>query len=211
EALLTDPKHATQPVTVLGRGSKLVGGTITTELTFEDIKTVLLEGFFPLVDADAELQQGISLGLQEMGLPYAADPVISKHLAQFLRSHAGVLKSHYEKTKQPARALPTAVLCNGGVFKARILQDRLLAQLNQWNREARVAPVRLLEGTDLDQAVARGAAYYGLSQLGRGARIRGGTAMTYYVGIETARPAVPGRQPPIRALCIAPMGMEEGT
>lgn len=211
ETLLTDPKHAQQTVTVLGRGSKLVGGSMTTELTLDDIKQVMLEGFFPLVPASAELLRGISFGLQEMGLPYASDPVITKHLAQFLCSHADAMKEHYEKAKQPARSLPTAVLCNGGVFKAKLLQDRLMEQLNQWAKDAKSPPARMLEGTDLDQAVARGAAYFGLVQKGQGVRIRGGIAMTYYIGIETARPAVPGRQPPIRALCVAPMGMEEGT
>ncbi|MFO0814260.1 MAG: Hsp70 family protein [Gemmatales bacterium] len=211
ESLLSDPKHAPQTVTVLGRGSKLVGGTMTTELTIEDIRQILLEGFFPLVDADAELHRGQSFGLQEMGLPYASDPVITKHLAQFLRSHAEALKSHYEKAGKPVRSLPTAVLCNGGVFKAKILEDRLMEQLNQWAKEAKAPAIRSLEGTDLDQAVARGAAYYGLVQQGQGVRIRGGISMTYYVGVESARPAIPGRQPPIRALCVAPMGMEEGT
>lgn len=211
EALLTDPKQAPQTVTVLGRGSKLVGGSMTTELTMDDIQQVILEGFFPLVPASAELHRGIGFGLQEMGLPYSSDPVITKHLATFLRSHAEALKTHYEKNGQTGRSLPTAVLCNGGVFKAKLFADRLMEQLNQWAKETKTDSIRMLEGTDLDQAVARGAAYYGLVQKGQGVRIRGGIAMTYYVGIESARPAVPGRQPPIRALCVAPMGMEEGT
>lgn len=211
EALFADPKQESQKVTVLGRGSKLVGGSLSTELTKDDVQEVILNGFFPLVDADASIQRGMGFGLQEMGLPYASDPVITRHLAQFLRDHADVLKSHYQKTDVPVRALPSAVLCNGGVFKAGQLQQRLMDQLNRWAKEAKAPSIRMLEGTDLDQAVARGAAYFGLVQQGKGVRIRGGIAMTYYVGIETARPAVPGRKPPIRALCVAPMGMEEGT
>lgn len=211
EALFADPKQEPQKVTVLGRGSKLVGGSLSTELTKEDVQQVILEGFFPLVPASAELHRGLSFGLQEIGLPYTSDPVITKHLAQFLRSHADALKTHYEKAGMPGRSLPTAVLCNGGVFKASQLQQRLMDQLNQWAKDAKAPSIRALEGTDLDQAVARGAAYYGLVQQGKGVRIRGGIAMTYYVGIETARPAIPGRLPPIRALCVAPMGMEEGT
>ncbi len=69
----------------------------------------------------------------------------------------------------------------------------------------------MLEGADLDLAVARGAAYYGCVRRGRGVRIRGGTARAYYVGIESAVPAVPGIEPPLHALCVAPFGMEEGT
>ncbi|MBL8824038.1 MAG: Hsp70 family protein [Planctomycetia bacterium] len=211
ENLLSDAKLSPQTVTVLGKGSKLVGGTLTVELTKEDIQQVILEGFFPLVPAQAEIQKGMAFGLQEIGLPYSHDPVITRHLAQFLRNHADALKAHYQKAGQPVRTMPTAVLCNGGVFKARLFEQRIMEQLNQWAKEAKSTPLRLLEGTDLDQAVARGAAYYGLVQKGKGVRIRGGIAMTYYIGIETARPAVPGRPAPIRALCVAPMGMEEGT
>jgi hypothetical protein len=72
-------------------------------------------------------------------------------------------------------------------------------------------PARELAGADLDHAVARGAAYYGLVRRGKGVRIRGGTARAYYVGVETAAPAVPGVPPPLKALCVAPFGMEEGT
>jgi molecular chaperone DnaK (HSP70) len=211
EALFADPKKKPQKVTVLGRGSKLVGGTLATELTKEDVQQIILEGFFPLVASSAEPQRSVAFGLQEIGLPYTADPVISKHLAQFLSRHAEALKEHYRKTGQPERALPTAVLCNGGVFKAAMLSERLMTLLNGWAKEAKVPVARMLEGTDLDQAVARGAAYFALAQKGKGVRIRGGTAMTYYIGVETAMPAIPGRQPPIKALCVAPMGMEEGT
>jgi hypothetical protein len=106
---------------------------------------------------------------------------------------------------------PTAVLFNGGVFKAPVLAERTLAILNRWLEAEGAPPVRLLEGTDLDLAVARGAAYYGHVRLGQGVRIRGGTAKAYYVGIESAMPAVPGMAPPIEALCIAPFGIEEGS
>jgi molecular chaperone DnaK (HSP70) len=210
EHLFANPKVKSQKVTILGRGSKLVGGTLSTELTQTDLEQIILDGFFPLVEPNAEPHRAVSVGLQEIGLPYTADPVVTKHLAHFLQRHAATLKEHYKKAGQPERALPSAVLCNGGVFKASALQDRLLDQLNTWAKHAKAPSVRLLEGTDLDLAVARGAAYFALAQKGQGVRIRGGLAMTYYLGIESARPAVPGRPPPIRALCVAPRGMEEG-
>src|SRR4029079_7863386 len=112
--------------------------------------------------------------LQEIGLPYTADPVISKHLAQFLRRHAAALHEHYKKSGQTERALPTAVLCNGGVFKAEVLRERLMELLNGWAKEpplgkgGKESIVRMLEGTDLDLAVARGAAYFALAQKGKG-------------------------------------------
>jgi hypothetical protein len=106
---------------------------------------------------------------------------------------------------------PTAVLFNGGVFKAGLLLERTLGVLNGWLAAEHAPPARLLAGIDLDLAVARGAAYYGYVRRGGGVRIRGGTAKAYYVGVESAMPAVPGMEPPIEALCIAPFGMEEGT
>jgi hypothetical protein len=101
------------------------------------------------------------------------------------------------------------VLFNGGVFKADALRSRLLEVLREWF--AGQDPPQMLEGPhDLDHAVARGAAYYGWAKHAGGVRIRGGTARAYYVGIETAGLAVPGAPRPLRALCVVPMGMEEG-
>src|SRR5208282_4283175 len=101
---------------------------------------------------------------------------------------------------------PAAVLFNGGVFKAPPLRQRLLEVLGQWSKGIRELPT-----VDLDRAVAGGAAYYGLVRRGKGIRIRGGTARAYYIGVETALPAVPGSPPPLKALCVVPFGMEEGT
>jgi hypothetical protein len=106
---------------------------------------------------------------------------------------------------------PTAVLFNGGVFKSQLLRERVRAVLDGFLSEAGAPQVRVLEGADLDLAVARGAAYYGFVRQGHGIRIRGGTAMAYYVGVESAMPAVPGLPPPLSALCVAPFGLEEGT
>jgi hypothetical protein len=102
-------------------------------------------------------------------------------------------------------------LFNGGVLKAARIRERLVTVLDQWLAQAGGPPVRVLEGADLDLAVARGAAYYGYVRKGSGLRIRGGSAMAYYVGVESALPAVPGLPPPLQALCVAPFGLEEGT
>jgi hypothetical protein len=115
------------------------------------------------------------------------------------------------KTKGQSFVHPTHVLFNGGVFKATALKDRVVQVLNDWLAADRGQPVNELQGVELDFAVARGAAYYGWVRQGHGLRIRGGTARAYYVGIETAMPAVPGKEPPVKALCVAPFGMEEGT
>jgi molecular chaperone DnaK (HSP70) len=211
EKLFGNEQLQSEPVAVLGRGRKVVGGTISTELTREDVTKVLVEGFFPFCPATAEPRRIPAGGLQELGLPYAADPTITKHMAHFLRRQEGALKEHFQKSKGENRSLPTALLCNGGVFKANALRERLRQVLDTWLNEEQLATLKVLEGIDLDLAVARGAAYYGLVQRGRGIRIRGGTAHAYYIGVETAQPAVPGFAPPIKAVCVAPFGMEEDT
>ena len=106
---------------------------------------------------------------------------------------------------------PTAVLFNGGVLKSGLIAERVLSVLNGWLAADGAQPARLLDGADLDLAVARGAAYYGHVRRGRGVRIRGGTAQAYYVGVESSMPAIPGFEPPLQALCLAPFGMEEGS
>ena len=214
EALLADRKAKVFPVAVPGRGSKLIGKTIRTELTRDDVEQTLVEGFFPTVDAAARPAARERGALTRLGLPYAQDPGITRHLAAFLGRQANAVGdlAGFENLESDAGFLrPTAVLFNGGVFKARLLAERTFNTLNGWLKSAGVPGARLLEGADLDLAVARGAAYYGYVRLGRGVRIRGGAARSFYVGIESAMPAVPGLEPPIQALCVAPFGMEEGT
>lgn len=215
ENLLNDPKAKAAPVVVPSRGSKLIGGTLRTELTRQEVTQNLVDGFFPLVDSAARPASRARAALTKIGLPYAQDPAMTRHLAAFLARQVGATRdlAGFED-RLPADATflhPTAVLFNGGVFKAQPLLERTLEVLNGWLAAENAPPVRLLEGADLDLAVARGAAYYGFVRRGRGVRIRGGTAKSYYVGVESAMPAVPGMEPPIEALCIAPFGMEEGT
>lgn len=212
EQLFADAKSTTAPVTVLGRGSRVIGGTLKGELNRKEVEKVLIEGFFPDVPADAEPRKQRTVGLQELGLPYASDPAITKHLAYFLHRNAEVLAERMAARKGKKKsAQATAILYNGGVFKAEPLRERATAILNQWASQAGGSPVKILKGNDLDLAVARGAAYYGMVRRGKGVRIRGGAARAYYVGVETSLPAVPGSPPPIKALCVVPFGMEEGT
>ena len=215
ETLLGDAKAEAVPVVVPSRGSKLIGGTLRTELTREEVTQNLIDGFFPAVEVSARPASRARAALTKLGLPYAQDPAMTRHLAAFLARQVGATRdlAGFEG-RLPADASflhPTAVLFNGGVFKAQPLLERTLKVLNDWLAAEGAPPARLLEGADLDLAVARGAAYYGFVRRGRGVRIRGGTAKSYYVGVESAMPAVPGMEPPIEALCIAPFGMEEGT
>ncbi|WP_454751977.1 Hsp70 family protein [Cupriavidus necator] len=215
ETLLTDPETDTVPLVVPSRGSKLIGGSIRTDLTRTELTQTILEGFFPQVEASARPVSRARAGLTQLGLPYAQDAAITRHLAAFLgRQVAALAELEGFQGTQPEAATflhPTAVLFNGGVFKSGLLVDRILQALNGWLAAEGAAPARLLDGAELDLAVARGAAYYGYVRRGQGVRIRGGTARSYYIAVESSMPAVPGFEPPIQALCVAPFGMEEGT
>jgi len=201
ESLFADPFQVAAPVTILGRGSKVIGGTIKGELTRAMLDATLLDGFFPICSkADAPTRDR-RVGLTEIGLPYAGDPAITRHLARFLSRQAGSLHA------EGGSVTPSAVLFNGGVFQAAELKNRVVEVLSTWAGH----PVPMLEAPDLDLSVARGAAYYATVRAGRGVRIRGGVSRSYYIGVETSGPAVPGVKPPIKAVCVVPMGMEEGT
>ena len=189
--LAADNKAKDAPITVLGRGTGLVGGTIKTKLKLEDVEKILIEGFLPAVQMN-EVPERRRAGLAELGLPYAADAAITRHLGHFLQRQG---------------ATPTHVLFNGGVLRADLIRNRILGVLNGWLPH----PVTPLIGEDLMHAVARGAAYYGLARQGKGVRIRGGVPHSYYIGIETSMPAIPGFRTPLKALTVAPFGMEEGT
>ena len=206
ERLLGDSALESEPVVILGRGSSLIGGTLRTELTRKEAESVLLDGFLPLCESSELPREGTRAGMREMGLPYEPDPAITRHLARFLTRQAR--RSETEE----AGGSPTAVLFNGGVMKSPLIRDRVLAALRRWEGETgNGQAIRELPAADLDLAVARGAAYYGLARRGQGIRIRAGTARSYYIGIESAMPSVPGVPTPLKALCVVPFGMEEGT
>jgi hypothetical protein len=213
EALLADAALASAPVAIPGRGSSLVGGAIRTELSRALVEATLVDGFFPRVEVAEVPAQPRRSGLTTLGLPYAADPAVTRHLAAFLTRHRAALGDDRAPVPLAGRAFlhPTAVLFNGGVMKAAPLAARVVEVLSRWLAGEDAPPPRVLPAADLELAVARGAAAYGRVRAGHGIRIRGGTARAYYVGVEAAAPAVPGLAPPIRAVCLAPMGMEEGT
>ncbi|MBK6847014.1 MAG: hsp70 family protein [Proteobacteria bacterium] len=171
-------------ITVAGRGSRLVGGTLRIDLFRDEVIELVLDGFFPHVAYDDPPLRGRA-GLQELGLPYATDPAVTRNLAAFLRRH---------------QVRPDAVLFNGGAMKAMLVQDRVLEALTQWLG----AEPRVLESHSLDLAVALGAAGYGLVRAGQGVRIRGGSVRAYYVGVDD--PGA-GRR---RGVCLLPFGVDEG-
>ena len=215
EQLFQSPKTKTRPITLLGKGSKLVGGTIKTELAREDLDQVLIDGFFPRVASSDLPARQRRVGFQELGLPYAADPAVTRHLARFLSEQVRNSPESAGIRRGPSGlACPTHVLFNGGVMKAAVLRERVVEVLNGWLGQEgfnALGAEQILEAPDLEHAVARGAAYYGKARRGHGVRIRSGASRTYYIGIESAMPAVPGLEAPLKALCVVPFGMEEGT
>ncbi|PML57756.1 Hsp70 family protein [Vibrio lentus] len=229
EALLNDAELQSVPIVVPSRGSKLLGATLKTELTQQEVQQTLVDGFFPQVAVTEHPVQKTRGALTQMGLPYAQDAGITRHIAAFLSKQANALSGNSEAAQQdfnpfanmpgmpgaeaPAADFikPTAVLFNGGVLKSNLLADRLSDTINEWLINADAEFAKQLSGLDLDLAVASGASYYGAVRRGQGVRIRGGIASSYYVGIESAMPAIPGMAPPMEALCVAPFGMEEGS
>ncbi len=199
EVLLGDAAPDKTPIVVQARGSKLIAGTIRDEVSYAELHQVLFDGFFPLVAADAPLLRGRS-GLQEFGLPYAADPAVTRHLAAFLARH-NAEHVHY-------------VLFNGGAMTPASLRQRVLDQIGQWQG----TPPKQLPAAMPELAVAQGAAYYGLVRRGLAMRIKGGTPRAFYIGVEAhGRPrretnnvgsdqAAADRM----AMCLAPPGLEDG-
>ena len=196
EHLLADADADEYPVTILGRGSSLIGGTQKTQLTRDGVNRVLVDGFFPKCEATTMPVQGNRVGLQELGLSYESDPAVTHHLAKFLHQNDG--------------RIPSAILFNGGIMKADPIRQRIIDLLTAWTPDDNAPAVREITSADFDLSVAKGAAYYGLARKGRGVRIRYGLNKSYYIGIAASMPAVPGIPAPTKALCIAPFGMEEG-
>ena len=197
ERLLSDGAPESHTIAIAGRGRKMFASTLSVEVTKEEILNLTLDGFFPACQLTDKPRKNRQSGFQQIGLPYESDPAITRHLSSFLQS------------RLTDSARPTHVLFNGGVFKSDALRNRMFETIASWNPNNNLTP--LDAEADLDNSVALGAAYYAWAKHNGGIRIKGGTGRAYYVGIETSGLAIPGAPRPMNALCVAPMGMEEGT
>lgn len=206
EKLLGTNPPESVPISIASKGSNLFAKTLRTELTAPEVQEVLLNGFFPVVTVTDRPVSRARSGLSKVGLDYASDAAVTKHLAAFLGRQASATQGNSGNLLRVNK-----VLFNGGVLKAPSIRSRVMDTLNQWLTSEGAPEAIALPGDDPDLAVARGAAYYGQVRRGKGLRIRGGTARAYYVGVESPMPAVPGFEPPMEALCVAPFGMEEGS
>ncbi len=198
EKLLSENPPKSVDITIMGRGSRLIQGSLKTKITHDEVVKLIVDGFIPLVERHEKAIGESNVGLQEIGLPFAKDPRISCQLAKFLWSGETF-------------HLPTAILFNGGTLKAPALRERLVELLNSWAKDLEKEPLTVLPDADYDYAVSLGAVFYGLSRRGEAIRIKSGTSRSYYIGVEDAGPAIPGILKKVRALCVVPFGMEEGT
>ncbi len=219
EKLFSESKLDNYPISLPNRGAGFFSRAISVNLSRTLLERVLLEGFFPFSTIDQLPARKRQSGLREFGLDYAADPALSKHLAEFLcRSWQNIHSNPQLQQLVGERAgesngiafiRPNRVLFNGGVFKAAPVRRRVLDLLARWNEGT---PVEELRGSHFDLAVAKGAANYANTLAsGEGVRIKAGIARSYYIGLESSMPAIPGLIPPIKAICVVPQGMEEGT
>ena len=219
EKLLADESLAEVPIAVPSRGSALFAKTLATTLTRDEVVAILVDGYFPLTGVEDLPAQRKSVGLQEYGLDYATEPAVSRHLARFLGRALENVRSDAELAGLIGGAAdlegatilrPTAVLFNGGVFEADAFRHRIVDLLQSWLGAD--TPLKELKSAGLDIAVSRGAAYYGAARTsGKGIKIQAGTSRSYYLGLESPMPAVPGYVPPVKAICIVPQGTTEGT
>ncbi|MET0543362.1 MAG: Hsp70 family protein [Variovorax sp.] len=188
ERLLARGATESVAVTLLGAGSRLVGGARTVDLGRDEVERLVIDGFFPRIAAnELPRHERVGSGLVEFGLPYAREPAVTRHLAAFLQEHRGA-------------AWPDAVLLNGGVFRAHAIATRLHETLEDW----RGAAVKLLHNVDPDIAVARGAVAYALARRGLAPKIAAGAARNYFLRVQGTGGDAP------RGICVLPRGSQEG-
>jgi hypothetical protein len=193
-------------VTLMGEGSRLIAGTLSAELDKDQIVETVLEGFFPIVEAEATAEAAERKGITEFGLPYEQEPAITRHLGRFLEKHYADI---FQMLQRQSSA-PDLILYNGGSLRPEMIQLRIRDALRHWYGEKDSERPQVLENPDPDLAVALGAAYYGLVKVGEGVRVGSGSPRGYYLGISRADDD--GKSAIAReAICVVERGLEEGS
>ncbi len=209
--LLLDGKAASRKITIMGEGSQLIRGTLSADLDLAGVEKTLMDGFFPLLDADPKPDRRASRkGITEFGLPYEQEPAITRHLGWFLDQHRA------EASRLPEKEFraPDCILFNGGALKPPVIQERIRQAIRRWFHQDDAALPRVLENPDPDLAVALGAAYYGLVKTGRGVRVGSGSARSYYIGVSTGAGETAGETTGAdsrQAICLVERGLDEGS
>jgi hypothetical protein len=201
EQLLHDPRVERVPITILGTGRAIVGQSLSVELTRDEVVKILTEGFLPITAPGDLPARGRATGLRELGLPYASDPAITRHLAAFLTQAALGMNS---PLADRGMVQPDAVLFNGGFCAPAVTRERIVEALSAWfDGDQTGWRPRVLDNHSVESSVARGAAYYGQVRRGIGLRIGAGSARTYYIGLRS--------DDSLEGICILPVGVNEGT
>ena len=199
ETMLSAQRPESYTVSLPAQGSRLIGGAIQVALSAEEADTVLIDGFFPWVRLTDHPSLGHS-GFREFGLPYAADPAVTKHLASFLTSHR---RSGLEIDDTTSDDRPAWLLFNGGVMAAPAIRKRIAESIGRWLKredEADWQP-KILASPRLDLAVAHGAAYYAMVRRGEGVKITANLGRSYYMQVSNDPPS---------AICLIPGSAQAG-
>jgi molecular chaperone DnaK (HSP70) len=197
EQLLDAAAPESVAITLLGAGARLVGGARTTPLRREEVEQIVVDGFFPKGDAH-DLPRRSRAALVEFGLPYAADPAITRHIAAFLERFAAQSREASGDSGSSPVPVPDTLLLNGGVFRAQALSSRLADTLGAWRGQS----LHVLQNDQPDVAVARGAVAYALARAGAAPRIGGGSPRSYFLVLD-------GDNDAPRGVCLLPRGTEE--
>ncbi|MDB4838206.1 Hsp70 family protein, partial [Marinomonas sp.] len=193
ERLLSNAELSEVSVVVPSRGRSLFNKSIKGALTQNDLKTILVDGFFPEVNIGERAHQVARSGISLINLEYETDPAITRHISDFLSSKA---------------IMPNKVLLNGGVFNAESLRSVIEARLKMLLENTEFS---MLTPSHLDFSVAKGAAYYARIQVQGGVKVKSGLSANFYIGVASPMPAIPGMTPPVDAICVAPFGLDEGS
>jgi len=194
----------TETITMMGEGSRLIGGTLTARIDRTALEKIVLEGFFPPVQRSEKPLPAVRKGISEFGLPYEQEPAITRHIGNFLEHH----RADVESFLGPRDPFPDLILFNGGSLKAGVVQERIREAVRQWFGETDASRPRVLENRDLDLAVALGASYYGLVKTGKGVRVGSGSPRSYYLGVGKKEN---GKAETAEAICVVERGLDEGS
>ncbi|PRY01191.1 Hsp70 family protein [Paraburkholderia sp. BL25I1N1] len=211
EQLLGAQAPDSTSITMLGAGSKLIGGARTAQVTRDEVERIIVDGFFPAV-ASHERPGRPRGAIVEFGLPYATDAAVTRHIAAFLSRFAAQSRKALgivESSGSPDEAtlpVPDTLLLNGGVFRAEALTQRLASTLGTW----RGAALNVLHNDNPDVAVARGAVAYSLARSGNAPKIGGGSPRSYFLVLDEAGDGKTNGEPVQRGICLLPRGTEEG-
>ncbi|MFZ7125348.1 MAG: Hsp70 family protein [Desulfobacterales bacterium] len=193
-------------ITLMGEGSRLISGTLAADLDRATLERTVLDGFFPILDAESVDAGPKRQAITEFGLPYEPEPAVTRHLCRFLERHREDVSAALGRSDP----VPDLILFNGGSLKPAVIRDRIRSAVRHWFEVADERLPRELDNPDPDLAVSLGAAYYGRVKAGRGVRVGSGSPRSYYLRIAKAEEAAggPARQ---EAICLVERGLDEGS